>query len=57
MIDEAKPGARPVIAHGTHDNRDLRRPLAIVRDGADSLLIRDDRIRIMTVHYTVEGVA
>ncbi len=27
---------------------------AIVRDGADSYLIRDGRIRVMTIHYTVE---
>ena len=33
----------------TADGRD-----AIVRDGADSFLIRDDRIRIMTIHYTVK---
>lgn len=26
-----------------------------VRDGADSFLIRNDRIEIMTVHYTVES--
>lgn len=25
-----------------------------VLDGADSYLIRDDRIRVMTIHYTVE---
>ena len=27
---------------------------ARVRDGADSFLIRADRIRVMTIHYTVE---
>jgi hypothetical protein len=27
---------------------------ALVSDGADSFLIRDDRIRVMTIHYTVE---
>ena len=25
-----------------------------VRDGADSFLIRDGRIEVMTIHYTVE---
>ena len=29
---------------------------AIVRDGADSFLIRDDRIHVMTIHYTVKQV-
>lgn len=27
---------------------------AVVRDGADSFLIRDGRIRVMTIHYTVQ---
>jgi hypothetical protein len=27
---------------------------AVIGDGADSYLIRDDRIRVMTIHYTVE---
>lgn len=27
---------------------------AVVGDGADTFLIRDDRIRVMTIHYTVE---
>lgn len=30
---------------------------AVVRDGADSFLIRDDKIRIMTIHYTVQDTA
>ena len=28
---------------------------ASVNDGADSFLIRDDRIRVMTIHYTLES--
>lgn len=28
---------------------------SVVRDGADSFLIRDGRIQVMTAHYTVEG--
>lgn len=27
---------------------------AVVCDGADSFLIRDGRVRVMTIHYTVE---
>jgi hypothetical protein len=27
---------------------------ALIGDGADTFLIRDDRIRIVTIHYTVE---
>ncbi len=27
---------------------------AAVHDGADSFLIRDDRIRVMTIHYAIE---
>lgn len=27
---------------------------AVVRDGADSYLVRDGKIRVMTIHYTVE---
>ncbi|MFL6623616.1 MAG: nuclear transport factor 2 family protein [Sulfurifustis sp.] len=27
---------------------------AVVRDGADSLLIRNDRVQLMTIHYTVQ---
>lgn len=27
---------------------------AVVRDGADSFLIRDGRVQVMTIHYTVE---
>lgn len=27
---------------------------AVIRDGADTFLIRDGRIRIMTIHYTVQ---
>lgn len=27
---------------------------AVISDGADTFLIRDDRIRVMTIHYTVE---
>jgi hypothetical protein len=27
---------------------------SVVQDGADSFLIRDGRIRVMTIHYTVE---
>jgi hypothetical protein len=27
---------------------------AMVRDGADTFVIRDDRVRVMTIHYTVE---
>jgi hypothetical protein len=27
---------------------------ARVRDGADTFLIRDDRVLVMTIHYTVE---
>ncbi|MDQ3605893.1 MAG: nuclear transport factor 2 family protein [Gemmatimonadota bacterium] len=27
---------------------------AFVRDGADSFLIRQDRIQVMTIHYTIE---
>lgn len=30
---------------------------AQVKDGADSFLVRDGRIRIMTIHYTVEYAA
>jgi hypothetical protein len=29
----------------------------VVRDGADTFLIRDGRIQIMTIHYTVERKA
>jgi hypothetical protein len=28
---------------------------AVVHDGADSFLIRDGRVQIMTIHYTVVG--
>ena len=32
-------------------------PTARVRDGADSFVIRDGRIVVQTIHYTVEVVA
>lgn len=32
-------------------------PTARVRDGADSFVIRDGRIAVQTIHYTVEVVA
>lgn len=32
-------------------------PTARVRDGADSFVIRDGRIAVQTIHYTVEVIA
>ena len=62
LLDAQVPGASfeytTVVVHGdvgflewTADS-----PTARVRDGADSFVIRDGRIVVQTIHYTVEVV-
>ncbi len=61
MLEAQLPGASftytTVVTHGelgflewTADG-----PAARVRDGADSFLVRDGRIVMQTIHYTVEA--